>query len=263
MTQQIPQTERLLKYFSLLKQRKRLNQSMLFVGDNEELMLRILQGFACEVSSFGCGTCWDCRKMAEGRHPDLKIIAPDPHTIKIQSIRESREFLSLRSFRIPLKILKVNGGECFSAEAANAFLKTLEEPPGHSCIMVCAAHTEGILPTILSRCRKVFLPEEVREVGAAQEASDVASFLRGHRKKFKKRQEFMEFLRCMIQCVHAHLCARYRKNNSLRESGDCEIILRSYTTERLMALEAGMLRVAAAADTVNMNLAQNIIQSKI
>src|SRR5512142_3430061 len=103
----------------------------------------------------GCGLCPSCRKVASGGHPDVHLLAPDGEEIKIDQIRKVQADLSLRPFEGAKKVLIVDFAERMNPASANAFLKTLEEPPGDALIILVTAMPQGLLPTIRSRCQEL------------------------------------------------------------------------------------------------------------
>jgi DNA polymerase-3 subunit delta' len=78
-------------------------------------------------------------------------------SIKIEQIRRLQQDLSLSAYEGRYKIALLKQFDAANANAANAFLKTLEEPPGHVILILTAADSESILPTIASRCQTVAL----------------------------------------------------------------------------------------------------------
>jgi DNA polymerase-3 subunit delta' len=103
----------------------------------------------------GCGSCPSCRKVASGGHPDVHLLAAEGNEIKIDQVREAQADLALRPFEGNKKVLIVDGAEGLNAASANAFLKTLEEPPGDALIILITAMPQGLLPTIRSRCQEI------------------------------------------------------------------------------------------------------------
>lgn len=119
----------------------------------------------------GCGACPSCRKVAGGMHPDVRMVMPESRDeqllatksakeaekasdeIKIDQVRQAQESISLRPSEGRKKVLIVDGAETMNDTAQNAFLKTLEEPPGDSLIILITAMPQGLLPTIRSRCQ--------------------------------------------------------------------------------------------------------------
>jgi DNA polymerase-3 subunit delta' len=103
----------------------------------------------------GCGECPSCRKIAALGHPDVHVLVPDGDDIKIEQIRQVQADLSLKPFEGMKKILIVDYAESMNAASANAFLKTLEEPPGEALIILITAMPQSLLPTIRSRCQEI------------------------------------------------------------------------------------------------------------
>ena len=102
--------------------------------------------------------------------PYHKIIIPMANRILIQSIRELRKNLYLKSESSGRKVVLVFDAHLLSAgqgEAANAFLKLLEEPPSNTTIVIVTDHVELLLPTIISRCQRIGFPRlDDRYIGA-------------------------------------------------------------------------------------------------
>lgn len=102
-----------------------------------------------------CGACPSCRKVASGGHPDVHLLVPDGDEIKIDQIRGVQADLALRPFEGAKKTLIMDGAESMNPAASNAFLKTLEEPPGDALIILVTPTPQGLLPTIRSRCQEL------------------------------------------------------------------------------------------------------------
>lgn len=103
----------------------------------------------------GCGACPSCRKAASGAHPDVHLLSPDGAEIKIDQVRAAQSELSLKPFEGQKKVLIVDSAEAMNDASQNAFLKTLEEPPGDSLIILISAMPQSFLPTIRSRCQEL------------------------------------------------------------------------------------------------------------
>jgi len=120
-----------------------------------------------------CGHCPSCRKFNAGSHPDFIVIEPEGAAIKINQVRELKKNLAFPPFEAKIRVALLCEIHTMRREAANSLLKTLEEPPAQTMIVLTADEAGGILPTILSRCQTVpFFPlpqEEVAEI-LAQEA---------------------------------------------------------------------------------------------
>ncbi|MBU2102198.1 MAG: hypothetical protein KKF80_02275, partial [Candidatus Omnitrophica bacterium] len=217
----------IVDYFTLLKEQGTVGVSYLFVGDNEPLVRDVIKLVSCRESKSFCGVCWDCSAIEKARHPDVCMVDPQPAMIKIDQIRDVQGFLSLKSFRAPRKIVFMRQAQSLGLEAANAFLKTLEEPPRNSFLAIMATKSEGLLPTIVSRCRKIYLPPCGDDtVLIAPEM--LVSFLSGEKIRCKDRREFAAFIGTYCAALRDALCAATSGSNIrlLKDQG-YEIILRS------------------------------------
>jgi DNA polymerase-3 subunit delta' len=102
-----------------------------------------------------CDKCEACLKIESGSHPDLKLISPEDRQIKIDEIRLVDEALSFRPFEGRKKVVIVDDADTMNIAAANAFLKTLEEPPEDSVIILISSRPDRLPATIRSRCSRV------------------------------------------------------------------------------------------------------------
>lgn len=120
-------------------------------------------GARCEVRGAGfndaCGVCRSCRKIAGGLHPDVQVIEPDGATVKIEQIRALEAEAALAPYEAKWKVSILDSAERMTEQAANALLKTLEEPPRDTVFILLASAVSALLPTIVSRCQTVtFFP---------------------------------------------------------------------------------------------------------
>ncbi len=109
-----------------------------------------------------CGVCRKCKLIASGRHPDLILVEPitgnrGNETLKIEQIRELQQDLNRTAMEGPYKIAIISRFDAATPGAANAFLKTLEEPPPNVILILTASESDALLPTINSRCRSIGL----------------------------------------------------------------------------------------------------------
>ena len=120
------------------------------------LALRFAQALVCEhplAAGEACGQCRACRQVAQQTYPDLHVVqrAEDATVIKVEQIRALERTLALTP-RGPYRIALLRNFEDAHASAANALLKTLEEPPGKVVLLLTAESAESLLPTVVSRC---------------------------------------------------------------------------------------------------------------
>lgn len=103
------------------------------------------------------------RRIAAGAHPDLRILAPEAgekgvkRIIRVEEARAIVRFLSLTPAEGGWRGVLVDEAEAMNAEAQNALLKTLEEPPARAVLMLTSHAPDRLLPTIRSRCRRLEL----------------------------------------------------------------------------------------------------------
>jgi hypothetical protein len=257
------QQAEILDYFQILKKHSSLGTSYAFVGQNQSLVFEIVKYLSCQAGAEFCGNCWDCKRIGQKNHPDLLVIEPDGLTIKIEKIREAIQFLSLKAFRLENKFLVIKDAQNLTHEAANAFLKTLEEPPKNSFIALCTSKQEGLLPTIISRCRKIFLPFEVKDKDP-EERESISDFLRGQEIRFKDRKAFTSFLWNFIVLLRAQLLFKVGyQNNQLPQNHECEIILGRKDLGQIQGLLRETIKIYTASGNVNMNLALNLIRMRM
>jgi DNA polymerase-3 subunit delta' len=135
-----------------------------------------------------CGECRACRKIESGNHPDLRIIRPDGAQIKIDQIRELQQQIFYQPLEGPRKIYILANTERMNPYAANSLLKTLEEPPAASTLILLTENIESILSTIRSRCQVLsFYPMPIEQLAVGlmdrfsidKEAASAAAVLSG------------------------------------------------------------------------------------
>ncbi len=107
----------------------------------------------CREPDPPCGSCRSCRRMEAGHHPDAFLIAPEGSSLKIDQVREAQRLLAHTPVEGPYRILVFDQAQEMTTEAANALLKTLEEPPSYAVLMLIAPSPESLLPTVVSRCQ--------------------------------------------------------------------------------------------------------------
>lgn len=128
----------------------------------------LAQALNCIGQPVPCGQCRACKLIAAGKHPDLHIVAPEGNTLKIDQVRALQHDLALSPVEGRSRVAILEGMERATAEASNALLKTLEEPPPHVVLILTAPEAETLLPTIVSRCQLVALrPLSMEAVRAA------------------------------------------------------------------------------------------------
>lgn len=166
----------------------RLAPSIIFHGlpglGKERMAFYLAQVMFCREEKVGaCGKCLSCRKVTKLLHPDLQWLFPKPGTVKddeletivekkageqffkptfaknvshaIDAIRHLRTISGKRPYEADHKVFIMSDGDRMTVEAANAFLKLLEEPPDNTVIVITTSRLHALLPTIRSRCEEV------------------------------------------------------------------------------------------------------------
>jgi len=125
----------------------------------------LAQYLNCRAEARPCGECISCRKVVSGNHPDVRIWDDDNEAIKIEQIRELQRELALSPYEGQYRVTLLCNFERATLSAANALLKTLEEPASQVVIILTTADLGGLLPTIVSRCQVLALrPLPTQEV---------------------------------------------------------------------------------------------------
>ena len=169
--------------------RDRISSSYLFAGESgigkKFTALNLAKALNCQAAAEGlrpadaCDECPSCRKIDAGIHPDVLFISPESGQIRIEEIRATDETLSLKAFEGRTKVVVVDDAETMNQYASNAFLKTLEEPPPDSVIILVSSKPDRLPDTIQSRCSRInFTPLSagdcklvIRKVSGKEETS--------------------------------------------------------------------------------------------
>ena len=106
----------------------------------------------------GCGHCDACRAALGGSHPDVTHVVPQELTLRVSEVRDLIKVASTLPTEAPWRVLIIEDADRLRNEGANAFLKTVEEPPARTIIVLCAPSTEDMVVTLRSRCRHVYIP---------------------------------------------------------------------------------------------------------
>jgi DNA polymerase-3 subunit delta' len=102
-----------------------------------------------------CDRCPSCKKIDHGLHPDVSLIEPEGQNIRIDQIRQLQRELAYRPYEGKHRVCILTAADRMAPHVPNTLLKTLEEPPLHTVIILLANSSRFILPTILSRCQPI------------------------------------------------------------------------------------------------------------
>lgn len=148
-----------------------LRHAYLFTGPEgvgkRTLAAEFARALLCEASPALCERhqpCRQCQRVLKGAHPDLLTVAPiisgkrvRTEKIKIEPVRQLIYDLTLKPVMAGRRVARLHQFDAANVEAMNAFLKTLEEPPGNAVLLLTAESVEALLPTIVSRCEIIQL----------------------------------------------------------------------------------------------------------
>jgi DNA polymerase-3 subunit delta' len=102
-----------------------------------------------------CDHCLSCKKIDDHFHPDVLLLEPEGQTIKVDQVRQMQRDLAYRPYEGKRRVCILTAADRMAPNMSNTLLKTLEEPPLHTVIILLANHPKFILPTILSRCQQI------------------------------------------------------------------------------------------------------------
>ncbi|MGE5602743.1 MAG: DNA polymerase III subunit delta' [Nitrososphaerales archaeon] len=148
-------------------QSDRVSHAYLFLGPAQIGKTTLARAFAqvlvCEQASgpdgngAPCGVCRACRRVSEGRYPDVQVITAEKNWIQIEQIRNLQIDAAVAPLEGKCKVFVIEEIERATPAAANALLKTLEEPPPHVVLVLTSNRRDMVLPTVLSRCQIIGL----------------------------------------------------------------------------------------------------------
>ena len=187
--------------FKRLAANHRLAHAYLLVGPQDsgktQTALSLAQIVNCENETIlPCLECPSCKKIASGNHPDVHILGTDEmESIKIEEIRFLLSRAQLMAYEAKHKVFIIRNIELMTLEAANALLKTLEEPAPNTLMILTTSVPELNLDTIKSRCHTVkFFPSSINRIAKVlreeglkeQDAKFLAVYSEGNLGKTRK-----------------------------------------------------------------------------
>ena len=168
--------EKPIAFLNTVLRNGQLGHAYLFYGADgigkRQVALRLAQTILCEEHADGaagdaCGACRGCLQTEARTHPDFMLIEPDQELanpqIKIEQIRELESQVVYRPLVAGRKVFVVDEAHRLTIGAANALLKTLEEPPTHALFLLVTSRLDALPATIRSRCQRLRFAAPSRE----------------------------------------------------------------------------------------------------
>lgn len=158
----VPWFEQILHALTARLTQERLHHGLLLSGPagigKQELAHGLANSILCQhrTSQGACGQCGSCQLIKAGTHPDYHLIQSDKQ-IGVDAVREAIVKLGQTAQRSGNKVCVIHAAHTMTESAANAILKTLEEPTPKTYLVLLVEHLHQLLPTLLSRCEKLQL----------------------------------------------------------------------------------------------------------
>jgi DNA polymerase-3 subunit delta' len=244
--------------------RGRLGHAYLFAGDQleelETLARTLAKTLNCQqpvktggVATDCCDACLNCRNIDHDTHADVHWARPESKSriITVEQTRELMREIQLKPTGAEYKVAIIAGADRLNVQAANAFLKTLEEPPGKSVLILLTTEPQRILETILSRCLRLnFFGEGVRPPDPAQMEwlARFDSVAAGDQKSLLGRYRLLDVLLQKLGEIRERVDETLTARSPLQQHDDVEKDLREkWEDELTAAIEAEYRRQRAEA----------------
>ncbi|MDP7423271.1 MAG: hypothetical protein QGH40_15430 [bacterium] len=176
--------------------RGRLSHAYLLVGPTNKLDLALFmaQTQCCKRDeSFPCGTCLPCRRVLSYSHLDVMVLFWEQVRAQINQVREIQAEASLAPREGRRRVYVIVDAHLMNQESANCLLKILEESPEHAMFILLATNVFSLMPTIVSRCQKIYVPARNKEFSIGFEWSNDMKIIA--EALVEERREVIESLR--------------------------------------------------------------------
>jgi DNA polymerase-3 subunit delta' len=187
-----------------------------------------------------CDTCLSCRKIDSENHPDVLWVRPESKSrvITIEQMRELMRVVHLKPTQARFKVAVIAGADRLNVQAANAFLKTLEEPPADSILVLLSTEPQRLLETILSRCLRLNFAGESgpqRDPGLLAWLTHFSQTAVAERGSLLSRYRLLSVLLNKLNALKAEITETLTKRSPLERYDDVEAYLREKWEEELVA----------------------------
>jgi DNA polymerase-3 subunit delta' len=233
--------------------RGRLGHAYLFSGDSLDSMSAVARTLAkalnCQnpparsasgIPLDSCDQCLSCRKTESEIHPDVQWIRPESKSrqITIDQMRELMQIVNLKPTEAPHKVGIIVAADRVNTQASNAFLKTLEEPPPRSVLILITTAPDRLLETILSRCLRLkFAAQTTVSLGAPTMAwlSQFAQAAAQNNKSLISRYKLLGLIAARLTALKEDVKRHLTAKSPLQRYDDIDPKLREKWEEELDA----------------------------
>src|SRR5256885_14539635 len=232
-------------------ERGRLGHAYLFGGSDlaelEKIARTLAKAVNCQApprrSSAGlpldcCDRCESCRKIEALNHPDISWIRPESKSrvITIEQMRDLMQTVHLKPTVAAFKFGMIVAADRLNVQAANAFLKTLEEPPANSVLVLLSTEPQRVLETILSRCLRLNFPgEPMRDEAALAWVSRFSEMASAEQRSLLSMYQLLSVLLNRLNQVKSEISESLTKRSPLERYDDIDPKVREKWEEELAA----------------------------
>ena len=223
----------------------KLSHGIMLVSKDEfalqQYSLEIAKMLMCEnLKENACGECLQCRKIEHNNHADICTFPQSKATIATDEMLEIVNSAYTSPFESDKKVYILNSASEMNAQAQNKLLKTLEEPPSYLYFILNVSNESKVLPTVKSRCRKIYLPmfnsaqmeEELKDFNLeSDKLNDIITFANGSvalAKKFAQDETFENTVNFVLDLwtnmTHSSLMLKYASKLYLKKNSFDDIL---------------------------------------
>src|SRR5438477_8487041 len=248
-----PEQQDVVQLLQRSLERGRLGHAYLFCGNDfgelEAVARTLAKTLNCEqpprrapggLPLDSCDTCPSCRKIDAETHPDIFWIRPESklRVITVEQMRDLMQTVQLKPAQATFKVAIIVAADRLNVQAANAFLKTLEEPPADSILILLSTEPQRILETILSRCLRLNFAGEsgrLRDPSLLAWLKDLSEMAAAEQRSLLSRYRLLSVLLNKLNALKAAITEAVTKRSPLERYEDPEPKLREKWEDELSA----------------------------
>ena len=261
---QFPEQKDVVRLLQRSLERGRLGHAYLFsgaeLGELEAVARALAKTLNCEnparrgpsgLALDSCDACLSCRKIDSANHPDIIWIRPESklRVITVDQMRDLMQTIQLKPTQAAFKVAVLVAAERLNVQAANAFLKTLEEPPADSVLILLTTEPQRVLETIVSRCLRLSFAGEggvCREPSMLAWLRDLSQLAAAEHRSLLSRYQLLSVLLNKLNELRASISTALTSRSPLESNEDAEPKLREkWEDELAAAIEAEYRRQRA------------------